>query len=42
MFKVAEEKLNLEQQVTGGGNGIIILDNIVKILFTELSYYFFF
>lgn len=23
MYKVAQEKLNLEQQVTGGGNGII-------------------
>lgn len=25
MFKVAQEKLNLEQQVTGGGNGILLL-----------------
>lgn len=25
MFKIAQEKLNLEQQVTGGGNGICIL-----------------
>lgn len=24
MFKIAQEKLNLEQQVTGGGNGIFL------------------
>lgn len=25
MFKVAQDKLNLEQQVTGGGNGMVNL-----------------
>lgn len=24
MFKVAQEKLNLEQQVTGSGNGMLL------------------
>jgi len=35
MFKVAQDKLNLEQQVTGGGNGMVDLIIIFYISFIQ-------
>jgi len=32
IFKVAQDKLNLEQQVTGGGNGMVYLIIIIDCL----------
>lgn len=35
MFKAAQDKLNLEQQVTGGGNGMVNLIIVFCILFIQ-------
>lgn len=42
MFKVAQDKLNLEQQVTGGGNGMVYLIIELCILFIQENYFMFF
>jgi hypothetical protein len=39
MFRVAQEKLNLEQQVTGGGNGKDYMIIFMNTLF-NFNYYF--
>lgn len=43
MFKVAQDKLNLEQQVTGGGNGMVylIIINCISILFIQGHFLYF-
>lgn len=42
MFKVAQDKLNLEQQVTGGGNGMVYLIIELCILFIQENYFMIF
>jgi len=40
MFKVAQDKLNLEQQETGGGNGMVNLINYVLSNFINTRTFF--